>query len=93
MTPMVMDGAMEHFGLCALEPPIAIKPVSFSFVWSFRLMNDPGARWMRTLVMDIYRQLHRTAVSITSGRHLIKVRSRKRRTQDPRGAQAGRGSG
>ena len=80
MTPLVMDGAMERYGLCALEPPIAIKPVPFSFVWSFRLANDPGARWMRTLVMDAYAQMHKTAALLTSGRRLVRVRSRNNRT-------------
>lgn len=76
MTPLVMDGAMEPYGLCALEPPIAIKPVSFSFVWSFRLANGPGSRWMRTLMMNAYAQLHRSVTLMTSGRRLVKVRSR-----------------
>jgi DNA-binding transcriptional LysR family regulator len=78
MTPLVMDGAMERYGLRALEPPIAIKSTSFSFVWSFRLANDPGNRWFRTLVMDAYAELQRDVAAKTSGRYLVKARLRKR---------------
>ena len=78
MTPLVMDGAMERFGLRALEPPILIKPTSFFFAWSFRLANDPGSRWFRTLVMDAYSELQEDVAWISSGRNLVKGRSRKR---------------
>lgn len=78
MTPLAMDGAMERFRLRALEPPIAIRLTSFSFVWSFRLANDPGSRWFRTLVMDGYKELQRDVAWISSGRNLVKARTRKR---------------
>jgi DNA-binding transcriptional LysR family regulator len=78
MTSLVMDGAMERFGLRALEPPLPIKPTSFSFVWSFRLANDPGSRWFRALVMDAYSELREDVAWISSGRNLVKVRTRKR---------------
>jgi DNA-binding transcriptional LysR family regulator len=74
MTPLVMDGAMRHHGLRALEPPLAIEPTSFSFVWSFRLENDPGSRWLRTLVMSAYAELRRNVAAMTSGRNLVKAR-------------------
>jgi DNA-binding transcriptional LysR family regulator len=78
MTPLVMEGAMEQFGLRALEPPIPIKPTSFSFVWSFRLANDPGSRWLRSLVMDAYAELQEKVAAMTSGRNLVKARMRRR---------------
>ena len=78
MTPLVMDGAMEPLGLCALEPPIPIKPTPFSFVWSFRLANDPGSRWLRALVIDAFTELQRSVAVETSGRNLIKARARRR---------------
>jgi len=78
MTPLVMDGAMEHFGLRALEPPILIRPTSFFFAWSFRLANDLGSRWFRTLVMDAYGELQEDVAWISSGRNLVKARRRKR---------------
>ena len=78
MTPLVMDGAMERLGLCALEPPIPIKPTPLSFVWSFRLANDPGSRWLRALVIDAFTELQRSVAVKTSGSNLIKARRRRR---------------
>ncbi len=74
MTPLVMDGAIESFGLRAMESPIAIKPTSFSFVWSFRLANDPGSRWFRALVMSAYKELQDDVAWISSARNLVKAR-------------------
>jgi DNA-binding transcriptional LysR family regulator len=77
MTPLVMDRAMERFGLRALEPPISIRPTSFFFVWSFRFANDPGNRWFRTLVMNAYKDLQRDVAWISSRRNLVKARVRE----------------
>lgn len=79
MTPLVMDNAMESFGLCALEPPIPVKPTPFSFVWSFRLENDPGSRWLRGLVQEAFVDLQRSVHLMTSGRNLVKARRAVRR--------------
>lgn len=78
MTPLVMDGAMQRFGLRALEPPIPIPPTSFSFVWSFRLASDPGSHWFRTLVIEAYKSLQKDVAWISSGRNLVKARGRSR---------------
>jgi DNA-binding transcriptional LysR family regulator len=78
MTPLVMDGAMNRLGLRALEPPLTIKPTSFSFVWSFRLASDPGSRWFRTLVMSAYAELQRKVTLLTTGRHLVRARRPQR---------------
>jgi hypothetical protein len=77
MTALAMDGAMERYGLRALEPPIDIQPTSFSFVWGFRLANDPGNRWFRTLVMNAYKELQRDVAWISSGRNLVKAQRRR----------------
>jgi DNA-binding transcriptional LysR family regulator len=82
MTPLVMDGAMTRLGLRALEPPLTIKPTSFSFVWSFRLTSDPGSRWFRSLVMDAYETLQRQVALLTSGQNLVKARRPRRRVKD-----------
>ncbi len=79
MTPLVIDDAMERFGLRALEPPIPIKPTPFSFVWSFRLENDPGSRWLRGLVFEAFADLQRSVHVMTSGRNLVKARRPTRR--------------
>jgi DNA-binding transcriptional LysR family regulator len=78
MTPLVIDGAMERYGLCALEPPISVKPTPLCFVWSFRLANDPGSRWIRTLVMETLTELQKSVAGKTSGRNLVKARVSKR---------------
>ena len=74
MTPLVMADAIERLGLRALEPPIPVRPTAFSFVWSFRLENDPGGRWLRKLVTDAYAELARSVKALTSGRHLVRAR-------------------
>ena len=92
MTPLVMDGAMERFGIRALEPPIPVKPTAFSFLWSFRLASDPGSRWLRTLVMDAYTDLQRKVALMTSGRNLVKARTRGREPGVPVGDRTRLGS-
>jgi DNA-binding transcriptional LysR family regulator len=83
MTPLVMEGAMNRLGLRALEPPLPIRPASFSFVWSFRLSSDPGSRWFRALVMRAYAEVYRTVTLATTGRNLVKAR-RTRTERTPR---------
>ena len=78
MTPLVVEGAIERFGLCALEPPVSVPPRPLSFVWSFRLANDPGSRWIRTLVIESFEELQKSAAAKVSGRNLIKVRRGRR---------------
>ena len=78
MTPLVMADAIERLGLRALEPPIPVAPTEFSFVWSFRLENDPGSRWLRKLVMDAYAGLRESVAALTSGRNLVKARAGRR---------------
>jgi DNA-binding transcriptional LysR family regulator len=51
---IVMDDALERFGLCALPPPIPLKPMPHRFVWSTRLANDPAIRWIRTMLAQVF---------------------------------------
>lgn len=88
MTPLVMDDAMSRLGLRALEPPLVIKPTSFSFAWSFRLASDPGSRWFRNLVMGAYEELQRHVTVLTSGRHLVKARKPRRSPRKQARSQA-----
>lgn len=53
---------LEKSNLCALQPPMPIAPVSLSYFWSFRLTNDPGARWIRSVVMETFSELLRGAL-------------------------------
>ena len=80
MTPLVMDGAMERHGLVALEPPLPINPSAFSFIWGFRLENDPGSRWFRAQVMRVYEDLRQSVAAQTAAWSIVKVsKSRKAR--------------
>jgi len=74
MTPLVMDGALEHHGLVALEPTMPITASSFSFIWGFRLENDPGSRWFRSLVMRVYGELSKRVSAQVAGWNIVKVR-------------------
>lgn len=51
---IVMDGALERFGLCALPPPIPLQPFPHRFIWSTRLANDPAIRWIRTTLTRVF---------------------------------------
>jgi DNA-binding transcriptional LysR family regulator len=77
MTPLVMDGAMERYGLVALEAPLPITPSAFSFIWSFRRENDPGSRWFRALVMRTYAELRQSVGAQTDGQGVVRLRRRK----------------
>ncbi|HEU0200728.1 MAG TPA: LysR family transcriptional regulator [Burkholderiaceae bacterium] len=56
---LISDEVLEQTNLCAAEPPLPIAPVPLSYFWSFRLTNDPGARWIRSVVMATFADLQR----------------------------------
>jgi DNA-binding transcriptional LysR family regulator len=68
--PLLMSGELlERANLRAVEPPLSIAPVPLSYFWSFRLTNDPGARWIRSVVMATFADLQRReALAATSRR-------------------------
>jgi DNA-binding transcriptional LysR family regulator len=80
MTPLVMDGAMERHGLVALQPPLPISASEFSFIWGFRLENDPGSRWFRAQVMRRYGELRKSVSAQVAGWDIVKA-SRSRRVR------------
>lgn len=51
---IVMDDALERFGLCALPPPIPLRPFPHRFIWSARLANDPAIRWIRAMLTRVF---------------------------------------
>ena len=67
MTPLVMGDEIARYGLCALVPPIDIKPARFSFIWSFRLATDPDNQWLRTIVKTQFEVLSARAQVTTMG--------------------------
>lgn len=73
MTPLVVNGDLEQFGLVSLEPPVPIRPTSFCFVWGFRLANDPGSRWFRERVIDAFAKLQRDVAEKLADLPLIRV--------------------
>jgi DNA-binding transcriptional LysR family regulator len=61
LPPLIMDAAIEQYGLQPLEPPVQIEPMRSRFFWSFRQTNDPGGRWLRALVIETFAALQRSA--------------------------------
>jgi len=60
--PLLMsEELLERSNLRAVEPPLPIAPVRLSYFWSFRQTNDPGARWIRSVVMTTFAGLQRRA--------------------------------
>ena len=60
--PLLMsEELLERSNLRAVEPPLPIAPVPLSYFWSFRLTNEPGARWIRSIVMATFAGLQRRA--------------------------------
>jgi hypothetical protein len=58
--PLLMPNELlDRSNLSAVEPPLPIAPVSLSYFWSFRLTNDAGARWIRSIVMATFAGLQR----------------------------------
>jgi DNA-binding transcriptional LysR family regulator len=56
---LLSEDLLEKSKLRALEPPMPIAPVPLSYFWSFRLSNDPGAKWIRSIVMEAFEELQR----------------------------------
>lgn len=56
---LLPEELLERSKLRALDPPMPIAPVPLSYFWSFRLTNDPGARWFRSIVMETFAELQR----------------------------------
>lgn len=53
----VMYDRIRHFGLQALRAPIRIEPMRHRLVWSRRLENDPGLRWLRGQVEAVFTEV------------------------------------
>src|SRR5204863_8033758 len=51
--PIGIREGLKELGLRVLEPPVPIAPMPVRFLWSFRLANDPGSKWFRSIVIDV----------------------------------------
>ena len=65
---LLSEELLERSNLRAVEPPLPIAPVPLSYFWSFRLTNDPGARWIRSVVMATFSGLQRRAAPQATSR-------------------------
>lgn len=75
--PLVMVDAVKEFDLLALQPPIEITPMAQGFFWSHRLTNDPGSRWFRNLVIEVFTDLQKQAETEQTARWLGHASGRK----------------
>jgi DNA-binding transcriptional LysR family regulator len=50
-------GDLDVYDLQVLETPADLPDITFRFMWSARLANDPGIRWLRALMIGSYEDL------------------------------------
>jgi DNA-binding transcriptional LysR family regulator len=60
---LLPDELLDRSNLCVLEPPMPVAPVPLSYFWSSRLTNDPGGRWIRSVVMETFAELQRSVAA------------------------------
>ena len=60
--PLFMAGQAEAHGLVAKRPPVEVPDISFRFFWSARLSEDPGIRWLRSIVIGAYETVSEAAL-------------------------------
>lgn len=54
---LLPEALLKRSNLRAVEPPLPIAPVSLSYFWSFRQTNEPGGRWIRSIVIEAFGEL------------------------------------
>lgn len=55
---LFMGDDARTYGLIAKRPPVDLPDITFRFFWSERLSQDPGSRWLRSLVIQDYETVH-----------------------------------
>jgi DNA-binding transcriptional LysR family regulator len=65
---------LDRFGLAALEPVVRPAPFRMRFVWSARLDQDPGNRWLRGLVQAAYAASQVAALARVRAAGLVEAR-------------------
>ncbi|MEO8179081.1 MAG: LysR substrate-binding domain-containing protein [Deltaproteobacteria bacterium] len=81
--PLTMVDDMQVYGLRALRPPVPLPPFASRFFWSSRLASDPGNRWIRGIVLEIYTKLQQSAEAKLSGTNLTTPRIQRPRSPRP----------
>jgi DNA-binding transcriptional LysR family regulator len=77
LPPITVADVLDEFELVALKPPVTIAPMPFRFMWSFRLSNDPGNRWLRNLAIETFNEIHRKAEEQLTSRWIEHAMARK----------------
>jgi len=49
------------------------------FLWSFRLANDPGSKWFRAIVIEVFAEEQRKAEEAVLEAGIIKAKRPRRR--------------
>lgn len=60
--PLFMTDDMKTYGLIAKRPPVDLPDITFRFFWSARLSQDPGDKWLRSIVIDAYNYTNEKAL-------------------------------
>ena len=60
--PLFMADDMKTYGLVAKRPPVDLPDITFRFFWSARLSQDPGGKWLRSIVIDAYDRINDMAL-------------------------------
>ena len=60
--PLFMADDMKTYGLIAKRPPVDLPDITFRFFWSARLSQDPGGKWLRSIVINAYEQINAMAL-------------------------------
>lgn len=58
---ILMAWDMQTYGLRPVPPQIATAPFRTRFFWASRLASDPASKWIRTIVLTPYAELHAEA--------------------------------
>src|SRR6056297_1164896 len=55
--PLFMVEDAATYDLIARRPPIDLPDITFRFFWRARLSQDPGVRWLKSVVIGAYEAL------------------------------------
>lgn len=61
---MFMVDDVRTYGLIAKCPPVDLPDITFRFFWSARLSQDPGSKWLRSIVIAAYETIHERALGM-----------------------------
>jgi LysR family transcriptional activator of mexEF-oprN operon len=64
---------IDTHDLQVMEPPVPLGSLTLRFVWSSRLGNDPGNRWIRRIVMASFRDMMARAEARVAAMPLIRA--------------------